>query len=255
MQTVTLTPLKQTKISIEAETITPDNFAGKTQEEIENIPLWEGNRQTTLKEFFKIEVEGNDAAENTKIIINGSIPRVKRVGEGMSAGVILINGDVDMHVGAKMRGGTITVKGNADSWAGREMKGGELIIEGDAGYYLGAGYRGEACGMRGGRIIVFGDARDYVGEHMCGGEIIIKGNAGLMPGLSNNGGTIIIEGNTTLPGGEMKKGTIIIKGRVEELVPAYKQEGVEEIDNVAYQKYTGDFVAGGKGTLYIRATA
>jgi formylmethanofuran dehydrogenase subunit C len=254
MQTVTLTPIKENKISIEAENITPDNFAGKTREEIENITVWEGNYKTTLKEFFNIKVEGSDTPENTKIIINGSIPRVKRVGEGMSTGIILINGDVDMHVGAKMRGGIITVKGNADSWAGREMKGGELIIEGNAGYYLGAGYRGESCGMRGGKIIVFGDARDYVGEHMCGGEIIIKGNAGLMPGISNNGGTITIEGNTTMPGGEMKKGTITIKGTVEELVPVYKQEETEELNGVMYQKYTGDVVAGGKGTLYIKAT-
>lgn len=253
MQTITLTPIKESRISIEAETITPDNFTGKTQQEIENTTLWQGNHKTTLGEFFDVSVEGSDAPENTKIIINGNIPRVKRVGEAMSAGMILVNGDVDMHVGAKMRGGTITVKGNADSWAGREMKGGELIIEGNAGYYLGAGYRGESCGMRGGRIIVFGDARDYVGEHMCGGEIIIKGDAGLMPGLSNNGGSITIEGNTTLPGGEMKKGVILIKGRVEELVPVYRAEGTEEIDGVAYQKYTGDVVAGGKGTLYIKA--
>lgn len=208
MQTVTLTPIIQSKISIEAETITPDNFAGKTREEIENITIWEGNHKTRLVEFFKIAAEGKDSLENTKIIINGSIPRVKRVGEGMTDGMILINGDVDMHVGAKMRGGVITVKGSADSWAGREMKGGELIIGGDAGYYLGAGYRGESCGMRGGKIIVFGDVKDYAGEHICGGEILIKGSAGLMPGISNNGGIITIEGNTSMPGAEMKKGPV-----------------------------------------------
>ncbi|RLG27074.1 formylmethanofuran dehydrogenase subunit C [Methanosarcinales archaeon] len=253
MQTVTLTPTKNSKISIEAETITPDNFAGKTVEEIKKIGVWEGNNKTTLDEFFEIQVDGSDTPENTKIIIEGSIPRVKRVGEGMSTGIVLINGDVDMHVGAKMRGGTITVKGNADSWAGREMKGGEIIIEGNTEYYLGAGYRGESCGMRGGTITVFGDARDYVGEHMCGGEIIIKGSAGLMPGISNNGSKITIEGNTTMPGGEMKKGTITINGTVEELVPVYQQEENEELEGVIYKKYTGDVVAGGKGTLYIKA--
>ncbi|RZN14130.1 MAG: formylmethanofuran dehydrogenase subunit C [Methanosarcinales archaeon] len=252
MQTVTLIPVMQSKISIEAETITPNNFAGKTREEIENITIWEGNHKTRLFEFFKIALEGKDSPENTKIIINGSIPRVKRVGEGMTDGMILINGDVDMHVGAKMQGGVITVKGNADSWAGREMKGGEIIIGGDAGYYLGAGYRGESCGMRGGKIIVFGDVKDYAGEHICGGEILIKGSAGLMPGISNNGGIITIEGNTEIPGAEMKKGTIKINGVVETLVPSYKQEDDEEIDGIVYNKYTGDVVAGGKGSLYIK---
>jgi len=157
-----------------------------------------------------------------------------------------------MHLGAKMNGGKITVAGNVDSWAGREMKGGEIIIEGNAGYYLGSGYRGETCGMRGGKITVMGSALDYVGEHMCGGEITVKGDAGILPGLSNNGGKIMIEGNTSRPGSEMTKGTIIINGIVEEMVPVFKSEGTEAVDGVTYRKYTGDVVLGGKGVMYVK---
>lgn len=252
MQTVTLKPKKEIKISTEAENISPDKFGGKTEKEIQSLEAWVGNQKTTIGELFTVKVEGSAPAADTKIVMEGDFSRIKRIGEGMTCGLIIINGNVDMHVGAKMSGGKISIKGNADSWAGREMKGGELIIEGDVGYYLGSGYRGESCGMRGGKITVMGNALDFVGEHMCGGEIIVKGNAGILPGLSNNGGKIVIEGNTSRPGSEMSKGTIIIKGKVEEMMPVFKHEGNEELDGVAYKKYIGDVIGNGQGLLYVK---
>ena len=252
MQEVLLKPKMDIKISVEAENISPDNFANKTTEEIESIEVRMGNHKTTVGELFSVKVDGSGAPEDTKIVMEGDFSRIKRIGEGMTAGIILIKGDVDMHVGTGMRGGNITVSGNADSWAGKELKGGELVIEGNASYYLGAGYRGESCGMRGGKITVMGDALDFVGEHMCGGEIIVKGNAGLLPGLSNNGGKIVIDGNTSRPGSEMTKGTIIVNGTVEEMMPVFKQEGTEDVDGVSYMKYTGDVILNGKGILYVK---
>lgn len=252
MQTVTLKPKNEIKISVEAENISPDKFAGKTEKEIQSIEVFMGNQKTTIGELFSVKVEGQGAPADTKLVLEGDFSRVKRIGEGMTAGLIMIKGNVDMHVGSKMSGGKITVSGNADSWAGREMKGGELIIEGDAGYYLGSGYRGETCGMRGGKIIVLGSALDFVGEHMCGGEIIVKGNAGILPGLSNNGGKIMIEGGTSRPGSEMAKGTIIINGKVDEMMPVFKPEGTEAVDGVSYRKYTGDVIVNGKGVLYVK---
>ncbi|NJD75655.1 MAG: formylmethanofuran dehydrogenase subunit C [Candidatus Methanoperedens sp.] len=252
MQTVTLKPKKEMKISVEVENITPDRFAGKSEKEIQAIEAWMGNQKTTLGDLFSVKVEGSGTAADTKIVMEGDLSRVKRIGEGMTAGLIIIKGNVDMHLGAKMNGGKITVSGNADSWAGREMKGGEIIIEGDAGYYLGGGARGETCGMRGGKITVMGSALDYVGDHMCGGEIVVKGNAGILPGLSNNGGKIVIEGNTSRPGSEMVKGTIIVNGTVEEMMPVFKLEGSEAVDGVTYRKYTGDVIVSGKGLLYVK---
>lgn len=253
MQTVTLVPKEQFKISVEAEVITPDNFAGKGAGEIGSLIAYEGNTPRPLAELFDIRADGQaETADDVKIEIEGNVPRVKRIGEGMSAGRIMINGDVDMRCGAKMKGGIITINGNADSWVGQEMTGGEINVRGDAAYYVGAGYRGESCGMRGGKITVFGNARDFVGEHMCGGEIIIKGNAGIMPGLSNKGGKIVIEGDTSMPGSEMTKGTIIVKGRVAEMMPVYLREGIEPVDGVEFTKYIGDVVVGGKGELFIK---
>ncbi len=251
MQTVTIKPKNDIKISVEAENISPDIFAGKSEKDIQSLETYLGNHKTTLGDLFSIKVEGSGVAADTKIVMEGNFSRVKRIGEGMTAGLIMIKGNVDMHLGAKMSGGKITLSGNADSWAGREMKGGELIIEGDARYYLGAGYRGETCGMRGGKITVMGSALDFLGEHMCGGEIIVKGNAGILPGLSNNGGKIVIEGSTSRPGSEMAKGTIIV-GKVDEMMPVFKPEGTEAVEGVSYRKYTGDVIVNGKGVLYVK---
>ncbi len=251
MQIVTLKPRTEFKISVEAENISPDKFASKTENEIQSIEVWMGNHKTRMGELFSVKVEDSGAAADTKIIMEGDFSRVKRIGEGMTAGLVMIKGNVDMHLGAKMSGGKISVSGNVDSWAGREMKGGELVIEGNAGYYLGAGYRGETCGMRGGKIVVLGNALDFVGEHMCGGEIIVKGNAGILPGLSNNGGKIVIEGSTSRPGSEMAKGTIIVGG-VDEMMPVFKPEGTEAVEGVVYRKYTGDIIVNGKGVLYVK---
>lgn len=252
MQTVTIKPKKEIRISVEAENISPDKFAGKTEKEIQSLEAWMGNQKTTLGELFSISVEGSGALVDTKIVMEGDFSRVKRIGEGMTAGLLMIKGNVDMHLGGKMSGGKITVAGNVDSWAGREMKGGEIIIEGDVAYYLGSGYRGETCGMRGGKITVMGNALDYVGEHMCGGEIIVKGSAGILAGISNNGGKIVIEGNTSRPGSEMAKGIIIVNGTVDEMMPVFKSEGTEAIDGISYRKYTGDVIVNGKGVLYVK---
>jgi len=252
MQTVKLSLKKANKIPIEANDVNPNNFAGKTEEEIRAIKVWYGNTQAPLGDFFNIEVEGNDTAENTKIVVEGDVSRVKRIGQNMSAGEIEINGNVDMHCGFGIKGGKIIINGDADSWLGCEITGGEIILNGNAGYYVGSGYRGESCGMRGGKITINGNARDYLGEHMCGGEIHVKGNVGLLPAISNNGGKIIIEGNATMPASEMRSGTVIINGEVRDLLPSYKEEGTEEVEGITYHRFTGDVNVGGKGILLIK---
>ena len=143
MQIVKLSLKKANKIPIEADNVNPDNFAGKTEEEIKAILVWYGNGQYPLGDFFNVEVEGSDSVENTKIVFEGDVSRVKRIGQNMSAGEIEINGNVDMHCGFSMRGGKIVINGDADSWLGCEMTGGEIILNGNASYYVGSGYRGE----------------------------------------------------------------------------------------------------------------
>jgi len=246
---VTLTPKKAFKVPVEAEAIKPDNFAGKGKSEIEAIAVWHGNKEVRLGSLFDVRVDGSKG--ETKVVIEGDASRMKRIGEGMASGEMTINGNVDMHCGAMMSGGKIIVKGDADAWAGREMRGGELVVEGNAGNYLGAGYWGAEKGMRGGVIRVHGNAGDYVGGHMDGGEITVRGSAGLLPGLNMSGGKITIGGDATLPGGEMKDGVIVIKGKVLEMLPSFRLKGTKIMDSLKLKKFTGDLTRGGSGALYV----
>ena len=253
MAKVTLSMRESITVPLEAENINPDNLAGKSEDEVNVVAVFYGNTDATISDFFDVTVEGSGDAASTEIVIKGDLTRVKRIGEKMSAGSVIIEGDCDMHCGAFMSGGKITVKGNTDAWAGREMTGGEIIIEGNAGNYVGSGYRGEMTGMRGGKITVMGNAGDYLAEHIGGGEIIVKGDVGILPGLVMTGGKITIEGNATMPGGEMTKGEILVKGGVIDMLPGFRLEGEEELDGTSFKKYTGDLAVRGigKGVLLV----
>ena len=146
---------KQPKVPLEADAISPDNFVGKTAAEIKKLELYHGKEVVKLGDFFDVTGKSTDI-KDTKIIIDGDLSNVKRVGEKMTDGEIIINGNVGMHVGNQMEGGKITVNGNADDWAGAMLQGGELEINGNAGHYVGAAYRGFWQGMQNGMIKVKG---------------------------------------------------------------------------------------------------
>jgi formylmethanofuran dehydrogenase subunit C len=251
MRTVTISPKNEFRISVEAENISPDKFAPLTLSQIKSLAVWQGNRKKTLSDLFA--VEGDDAlaaAEETTIKLVGDYSQVKRIGEGMTAGVVEVQGSVGMHAGNNMLGGLLSISGNADDWLAREMRGGKVIVMGNAGNYLGGGYRGEKCGMRGGEIEVRGNAGAYLGEHLCGGSIRILGDAGDFPGAANQGGTIFIGGGAYLPGAEMSKGTITVKGEAK-VLPSFQRLEIVQIDGLAFQKYAGDLVDNGKGELLV----
>jgi formylmethanofuran dehydrogenase subunit C len=265
MAKIELTPLEQTKIPIEAEVITPDNFAGKTVEEIKKFEVWRGNRKKKLADLFKVTGETGGSAGEISIVINGDVPTVKRIGQGMSAGEIIIKGKVGMHVGAMMKGGKIIVEKDADHWAGAEMQAGEIHIKGNAGNYIGAAYRGSYEGMtrleKGvqGTIIVDGNAGSEVASRMADGKVIVKGNIGAFAGLHMSGGELIIHGNAQeRAGGEMTKGKIVVLGKLSELLPTFKfEEEVPEIEldgekfKGPFLRFSGDLSEEGKGSIYV----
>jgi len=252
MRTITITPRAEFRISIEAEVISPDRFAPLSLEQIKNLTIWQGNRKKILSDLF--EVEGDDAlagAEETTIRLARGFSRVKRIAEGMTAGVVEASGSLGMHAGNNMKGGLLQIAGNADDWLGREMRGGRIVVMGDAGNYVGSGYRGEKCGMRGGDIEIKGRCGAYLGEHLCGGSIRVEGDAGDFPGAANQGGCIFIGGSTHLPGAEMSKGTITVNGEAK-ILPSFQKMEIVQLEGGAYQKYAGDGVANGKGELFVR---
>ncbi|MFX1237189.1 MAG: formylmethanofuran dehydrogenase subunit C [Promethearchaeota archaeon] len=244
--------LKMTKnivFPLEAESITPDNFAGKSADDIKKLLVYYGNQKLTIGDFFSVSGKGGDV-NDTKIILDGNLSNVKRIGEKMSGGEIVINSNIGMHVGSQMKGGKILVKGNADDWAGAMLEGGELDITGDAGNYVGAAYRGYWKGMKNGIIKVKGKVGHEALSWVSGSKpakrfpTLICGGAGNFLGIHSHGGTIIVEGDCVRGvGADQVRGTIVVKGKVLNMLPSYKRIGeVSEIELMNGEIIKGKFI-------------
>jgi formylmethanofuran dehydrogenase subunit C len=245
MKTVILTLTNPPELMLEGQNITPDNFAGKKAAEIAALDVWEGKQKSPLGNYFTVAGDGGATAVETKIILRGDCTRVKRIGQQMTAGEIVIEGNADMYIGGWMKGGKIHVRGNVDSFCGIGMEGGELVIDGNAGHHLGASPRGEWRGMQGGLIRVAGDVGNDTATFINGGTIIVGGDADIHVSTHGEGGTVIIKGNAKgRVGGQMVKGDIYVYGMIENPLPGFKMVGEveQEVDGVKalFAHYVGD---------------
>jgi formylmethanofuran dehydrogenase subunit C len=254
---IILTPLRKFQFPVMAECINPDVFKGKTVAEIAALSVWEGNKQKTLGDLFKIE---ENAAETPNIVINGDASEVRRVGMGMKGGEIVVNGNIGMHLGEKMAGGKITVNGDAGGWAGSDMKGGLIEVHGNAGDYLASPYRGSSTGMRGGTIIVDGKVGSDSGVFLHGGVIKIKGGAGPFLGFRMVDGAIYVEKECgTRVGASMTSGKIIVAGFLGEVMPTFTIDSVKpkvKVDDTEtaagpFYVFLGDLAENGSGKLFV----
>ncbi len=211
-----LTLLTPPTVPLEAECLTPDRVLGLTEAQVAALPVLHGNQAATVGDFFR--VQGGGEADVT---IEGDLARVKRLGEGMTQGRLVIHGSVGMHVGAMMQGGELVVEGDAGDWAGAEMSGGRLTITGHAGQHLGGAYAGSPKGMQGGEIIVHGGAGAEAGHGLRRGLIAIGGDAGDFAGVNMLAGTIIVLGQLgARAGAAMRRGSIITM-RPAPLLPTF----------------------------------
>nr|MDO8086314.1 formylmethanofuran dehydrogenase subunit C [Candidatus Sigynarchaeum springense] len=270
VETITFKLKKTTELPLEVEAVSPDKLAGKKTDEIKKMLAYEGKATHELGSVFDISGKAGETAADTKVVVQGSTMKLRRIGEAMTAGEVEIFGDAGMHVGDKMRGGKIFVHGNADHYAASMMEGGELWIEGNAGDYLGAAYRGDWRGMKGGKIFVDGNAGFEIGAWMRGtkasqdkGEplIHVKGSVQLHAGHHNHGGFMIIEGDAEgNVGSEMGRGEIIVLGKTEPLA-SFSKDGADVPELAAlkikgpFVTYAGDNAIGGKGKLYLKAAS
>lgn len=261
---------EQTTIPIEADSIGPDNFVGRSQAEIETLPAFFGRRKVTLGDLFT--VAGGDSQN---IVVEGDLSHVKRIGQKMSRGRITIHSDVGPHLGSEMSGGEIVVHGDVGAWAGAQMSDGRIWVHGDAGPMLGAAYTGEKLGMRGGVIIVEGNAGARAGERMRRGIIIVQGDLGDFAGARMIAGSLFTFGKLgERPGAGMKRGTLLaMEGLSADLLPTFRYSctcecpsflryylrrlrawGLSVADEWIegrYWRYTGDATTIGKGELFI----
>ena len=265
---VTLRLKEPTTIPIEADSICPDQFVGRSQAKIEALPAFYGRRKVTLGDLFTVEGEDSD-----QILGEGDLRHVKKIGQRMTRGRITVRGDVGLHLGAYMRGGEIVVEGNAGDWAGAHMQGGRIWIRGNAGHLLGAAYRGEKRGMNRGVIVVEGNAGQEIGAQMRRGLIVVLGNVGDFAGAKMIAGSIFVFGRLgARAGAGMKRGTIVAFGDHTKLLPTFRYDcrfqpaflryyllqlqawgmsvGGEYFEGF-YRRYHGDITALGKGEVLI----
>ncbi len=276
---VTLRLRAGSSIPVEADTICPDLFIGRSEAEIAALPAFYGRRQVTLGDLFEV-----DGAYSDHIVMwdatddPGGLRRVKRIGQRMSRGRIVVHGDAGMHLGAEMRGGEIVVHGSTSTWAGAHMAGGILRVDGNAGPMLGAAYPGEIRGMRGGVIFVRGSVGPRAGERMRRGMIVVGGDAGEFSGARMIAGSLFVFGTLgARAGAGMKRGTIVaVNGRAEALLPTFRYACTSQVTFMrvylrrlwehdcqlpitdahvsgAYHRYTGDITTLGKGEILIYA--
>jgi len=258
---INLNPTREFKLPVIAECINPDVFQGKTREEIEDLKIWEGNKQKRLGDLFKIEEAGVESQPEKEVItIRGDVSRVRRIGAGMKSGEIAIYGDAGMHLGLEMKGGKIIVQGDVGGWAGSMMKDGIIEIRGNASDYLGAPYRGSSEGMHGGKIIVYGNVGNEAGANMRKGLIKIYGCAGQFVGFRMRDGTIYIQKDAEARTGAcMTGGKIVVRGLLESVLPSFTVDSIkekvkiEEGETVAgpFYLFLGDLVERGEGKLYV----
>ncbi|MCW3975812.1 MAG: formylmethanofuran dehydrogenase subunit C [Candidatus Bathyarchaeota archaeon] len=260
MSLVQLKVKRALKVPIDAPEISPSFFVGKSNRDICNLEVWEGNRKNKIEKIFEVKGEPGDDAEKIRIRIIGDVSKVKKIGKKMDGGSIQIIGNAGMHLGNDMKNGIISVQGNVGSWLGSNMRGGIIEVKGNAGDVVGSAYRGGSDGRRGGSIIVQGKAGNEVGCWMRGGTIQILGNVGLCPGVHMKKGTIYIKENCLgRAGAQMQGGKIILDGRIPDILPSFNIEskrgstrvGKEKIEGPFYL-FHGDNNEDGNGRLYVK---
>lgn len=273
---ILLRPKIKPILPVEAEVLTPDRFAGRRISEIEDLPVYVGNRVEKLCDYFEVEESVAEKPADQQITILGDASKIKYIGYRMTAGRISVEGNAGMHIGAQMSGGEIIVRGSVSDWAGAEMSGGLLEIRGDAGDLLGSAYRGSREGMTGGCIIVRGGAGVESGAFMRRGMIVVEEGVGCFAGFHINGGVFFIFGKASRGvGAEMRgNGSVIFCfGGVDSLLPTFSYnttyqpsftkvylkflsdrlqvEKAKEYFEASFKRYIGDSAVGGDGEIFI----
>ena len=205
--------------------LVPDLLGGKRAAEIRNIELQTTRSRVTVGDAFRLTM-----GDPRFIRIEGACDRLDRIGQGMTGGEIVVEGDVGTQAGRLMRGGRLTINGGAGPFAASAISGGLIEILGAAGDRLGGPLAGEMAGMRGGVVIVRGNAGERAGDRMRRGTIIVEGRAGAYAGSRMIAGTLIVHRKAgSFPGYLMRRGTIVLGEGSDELAPTFVDCGVHDL--------------------------
>lgn len=253
---------------LDVSPLTPQRLAGKSEREISNLELQTTRRAVRVGDLFDVS---NGSAEH--IVLEGGSEKFDRVGEGMDAGSITINGDVGNGAGREMAGGRLTINGNSGHWTASGMTAGLIEISGDVGDRLGGPLAGEVEGMNGGMVVVRGRAGARAADRLRRGILIIESDAGDDAGSRMLAGTLIVCGSASRTGYLMRRGTIILGASRGSFGPTYVDCGCHELTAhrliAAYvreasprsaeflrgslRRFVGDTAVLGKGEIFVAA--
>ena len=204
--------------------LVPNRLAKLSQAEIERLPLGTTRAPVLVGDAFRVGMGGAE-----QVTIEGGSPRLDGVGEGMTSGTIVLDGDAGLRAGRRMRGGRLEVRGNAGHWAASGMQGGQIEIAGDCGDFLGGPLAGEVEGMAGGAVVVRGNAGARAGDRLRRGIVVVEGRAGPLAASRLIAGTVVVCGGAgTMPGSLMRRGTVLLGGAVPKLLPTFVPVGQAE---------------------------
>lgn len=267
MSALVLTLKERPAQRLDLAPLTPDRLAGMSEAEIARIPLQTTGVRMTVGDAFGIRV-----GDTSDLRIEASCDRLDRIGQGMSGGQILVDGDVGLQAGRAMRGGRLVVRGSAGPWAASGLQGGALEVSGDVGERLGAPLAGESAGMRGGTVMVRGNAGARAGDRLRRGTIVIEGQAGTHAGSRMIAGTLVVCGGCgALPGYLMQRGTLVLGAPAPVLSPTFVDCGVHDLVALRLfakllggvsaaaadvfrrplRRYAGDMAVRGRGELFV----
>ncbi|QDT54991.1 Formyltransferase/hydrolase complex Fhc subunit C [Caulifigura coniformis] len=222
---VTLSLRQACGIPVEVDGVLPERLRGLSTDQVRQTAITQGNARLSIGDLFDVSGSCDD---DLIVRWQGDLRTVKRIGEGLGSGTIVVEGSAGMHLGAGMTSGRIEVRGDVGDWAGAEMRGGLIRVFGSAGDCAGGGYRGSRRGMTGGEILIDGDAGNETGRVMRKGLIAVGGACRDFCGSRMIAGTILVGGTSGRGSGAgMKRGTIGLLGeRPPEILPTFQRSGV-----------------------------
>jgi formylmethanofuran dehydrogenase subunit C len=249
--------------------LVPHRLAGKTAAEIGKLELQTGRERVTVADVFRLR-----GSDTTHIRIERATDRLDQIGQELSGGEIVVEGDAGNQAGRLMRGGRLIVKGSAGHWTASGMRNGYVEIAGSVGDRLGGPLAGETAGMRGGVAVVRGDVGERAGDRLRRGTIIVEGRAGAHAGSRMIAGTLVLRGRAgRLPGYLMRRGTIVLAADCDELSPTFVDCGVHDLVamrlmaafvknhsgaaaaalRLPLRRFAGDMAVLGKGEIFAAA--
>ena len=136
MTALTFTLKQNPANKVDCSRLTPNNMAGLSLTQIENLGLSFTKNSPKVADYF--EVSGSDS---DNIIFKNPSTQLDFIGHKMAHGSIICQGNVGDRVGDQMRRGLILIDGDAGDYCGSRMVAGTIGVYRSVGKYVGFGMK------------------------------------------------------------------------------------------------------------------